>query len=418
MKATSQPTRREFLSSGAALVAAGSLGFGKPPTTDRFITFINLIGGNDGLNTLIPSGIQAYAQQRPEIAISPEEGLSLDSGPYANSDHVLHPAMPNLASMYRDGFVAFVRMIGYPSTNLSHFTTQAVWSRGAIQPYVPDSGWIARYKDIYAPEAIHVVALGLNQQLDFSGGTTPSTFTLFPPDPGPVLPYSFLGDPYHAANDRLRFQLAEQMAFRARAADLPGRVRTAQLAAYEQFRRQQEAPPLVTPLFYPASPLGSALSSSATMLLQAKPVRIFYALAGDSSYFDTHFGQGGVTGRQATSLGEVDAALAVYKTDLQSMGLWDRAVIVLFSEFGRRNTATGNGTEHGRGGLMIVLGGAVRGGMFGPELTEAAVGAVNMPVAVDFRTVYEELLSRHLGADPAPVFTEAYDRQPPLGLIL
>jgi uncharacterized protein (DUF1501 family) len=417
MKAPAQITRRDFLSTGAAFVAASQLGSGLRLTTDGFITFINMVGGNDALNTLVPTRLQAYGLQRSGIAITPTAGLPLDTGPFANLDYVLHPAMPRLASLYRQGFVAFVRMAGYAGANMSHNICQDVWSRGGVTPTQPDSGWIARYKDLYAQEPINVVALGLGQQLDFRGGTTPSTFSVIPPDPSTIPAYTFIGDTPFRANDRLRFQVAEQVALRARPAGLPERARIAQLAMYEQFRDLRANPPVLPPE-YPATSLGSVLSSSAEMLREALPVKIFYALAGTAQDFDTHYEQGGVSGQHAAALGRVDAALTAYVADLQQMGAWNRAVIVLFSEFGRRNAASNNGTDHGTGGLMIMIGGAVRGGMFGPDLTEEAVNAFTLPVMVDFRTVYEELLARHLEVDPTPVFTETYSRQPPLGVIL
>ena len=418
MKAPAQISRRDFLSTGAAFVAASKLGPVLPRTTDGFITFINLIGGNDALNTLVPTRLKAYALQRPGIAITPAAGLPLDTGPFANLDYVLHPAMPTLASLYRAGFVAFVRMVGYPDANMSHFTSQDVWSRGGVTPTQPDSGWIARYKDLYAPEAINVVALGLGQQLDFRGGATPSTFSVIPPDPSTIPAYTFTGDTPFRANDRLRFQVAEQVALRARTVGLPERARIAQLAMFEQFRELRGTIPTVVPAAYPATNLGTVLSSSAEMLRAALPVKIFYARSGLAEAFDTHYGQGGVVGQHADALGAVDAALAAYTADLQQMGAWNRTVIVLFSEFGRRNAASSNGTDHGTGGLLIVIGGAVHGGMFGPDLSEEAVSAFTLPMLVDFRTVYEELLTRHLEVDSARVFTETYSRQPSLGVLL
>ena len=409
-------SRRGFLSVSAAVAASPCLRSWSPAPNDRFITFINLLGGNDGLNTLVPTRLQAYARQRPGIAIAPAAGLPLDTGPYADFDHVLHPALPTLARLYREGQVAFVRMIGYPGANLSHFTSQDVWSRGAIAPTEPDSGWIARYKDLYAPETIQVVALGLNQQLDFRGGTTGVTFSLPPPASRP--PYVFTGDALYPANDRLRFSIAERIATRLRTEGLPGRARTSQLAALGQLQDLRRSSPPATGPEYPRSNLGAVLSTSAQMLRQELPVKIFYAVAGTAQDFDTHYDQGGTEGRHATSLAGVDEALAAYTAELQQMGLWNRAVIVLFSEFGRRNAAIGNGTDHGDGGLMVLLGGAVHGGMFGPGFTEEAVNAFNLPVQVDFRTVYEELLARHFEVDPLPVFAEAYARQPPLGVLL
>ena len=415
MKAPAPITRRGFLSAGAAAFAAPHLVRLQPATNDRFVTFINLLGGNDALNTLVPTRLQAYARIRPTLRIEPTVGLSLASGPYATQDYVLHPALPTLARLYREGYVAFVRMVGYPNPNQSHFESQDIWSRGYRTGVTLDSGWIARYKDLYARDAINVVALGLSQQLDFLGGETPSTFSLLP-DRRP--PYQFNGDVRYPANERQRHILVERIAGEVRAEGMLGRARLAQLAMYEQQREQRRTqPPPVRPE-YPTSGVGLVLNQSALMLRQQKPVKIFYALGGSALDFDTHSCQGAAVGPHADALRDVDAALLAYVSELQQEGMWNRAAIVIFSEFGRRNAAIGNGTDHGAGGLMIVIGGAVRGGMFGPDLTEGALNAFNLPVEVDFRTVFEELLARHFEVDPAPVFTEAYTRRPPLGLIL
>ena len=414
-------SRRAFLSASAASLAAPRLLAARPAAAnDKFTTLINMLGGNDALNTLIPTRLQAYGDQRPTLKIAPGAGLSLDAGPYPTSDYVLHPSLRTLARLYRAGSVAFVRLVGYPTPNQSHFLSQAVWSRGYRADLPPDSGWIARYKDIYAPDPISVVALGLGGQLDFLGGTTPSTFTLTPLAGGARNPYEFRGDIRYPANDRLRHQLAERIANVAKAEAHVERARLAQVAMYEQQRRARgviSPPPPVRPV-YPTGELGFVLSESAMMLRREQAVKIFYALGGNAQSFDTHYQQGTIDGRHATSLRIIDEALDPYATELQQMGVWNRAAIVLLSEFGRRNRENGDGTDHGDAGLMILVGGAIRGGMYGPDLTEAHVRAGSLPLAVDFRTVYEEMLARHFEVDSAPVFTEAYARQPALGLFL
>jgi uncharacterized protein (DUF1501 family) len=385
---------------------------------NKFATFINLLGGNDALNTLIPTRLDAYRRQRPDLRIEPTQGASLDAGPYATADYVLHPAMPTVARLYREGRVAFVRMIGYPQPNQSHFESQAIWSRGYRTNGIgPDSGWIARYKDLYAQRAIDVVALGLNYVLDFQGGLTPSTFTLAPAASGPRPPYVFAGDIRYPANDALRHQLAEAIVTAAPEQGMAGRARAAQLAMYAQ-QRNVPAPPPPPPLrpTYPLTDLGFVLDQSAQMIRRELGVKIFYGMGGGARDFDTHVHQGTVVGVHADSLRDIDDALNAYCTELQQMGAWERAAIVILSEFGRRNRENGSGTDHGAGGVMIVLGGGVRGGMYGPELREEHVSADVLPTLVDFRTVYEELLSRHFEVEPAPVFTEVYARVPALGL--
>lgn len=407
-------SRRSLLAAGAGLLLAPRTAALAPLATGNFATFINLGGGNDALNTLIPTKLRSYARLRAPIAIGPDQGLDLDRGPYRNPYYVLHPALPTIAQLYGEGQAAFVRMIGYPGANASHSTCEDVWSRGARAVPERDSGWIARFKDIYAREQADVFALGLQGRLDFAGGETPSSFTLTPEQENRAL---FHGDSRFPANDVFRNQIVQARASVERFDDKQDRTRRALLLAYEQERLLGEGGGGggSTGPTYPETDLGFALGWGASIQRRSlHSAKIFYARTF-GPLFDTHFGQGGVEGDHADALGMIDEALAVYVEDLRALGLWHKAVILLFSEFGRRTATGGNGTDHGDGGLMIVLGGAIRGGMYGPDLREEHLEAANLPVEVDFRSVYAELLARHFDANPDLVFDEAYTRQP-LGL--
>lgn len=406
-------SRRGFLAAGMGLLAARSAAAVPPArTTPSFATLVNLAGGNDALNTLVPTRLASYATVRPQLALAPEQGASLDEGPYRTLDYVLHPALQTVAELYRQGQAAIVRLVGFPGVNASHSSCEAVWSRGAVTPLTPDSGWIARYKDRNAPSATGVVALGLQGRLDFFGAQTPVTYTLASERNGGLS----TGDAMFPANDQHRHAVVRGRVRDARPDPRLERACTAVRAAYaqEDLLRGNGPPPPVRPP-YPETSFGFILERGALLLHREElDTRIFYARTNDVA-FDTHAGQGSVQGAHAGALRTVDDALAAYVQELRGLGMWNDAVVVLFSEFGRRTRTTFDGTDHGDGGVVLVLGGAVRGGLYGPELREEHLQAVNLPSEVDFRSIWAELVANHLRADPGAVFPTPYVHTP-LGL--
>jgi uncharacterized protein (DUF1501 family) len=397
-------TRRGFLGGSLALAAAPVTRplFGDPLPA---LSLINLNGGNDGLNTLIPTGLAAYQQIRSSLAIPPAAGASLDGGPAARRDYVLHPALANLARMYREGQVAIIRCVGYPESTQSHFTSRDIWSWGYRNQRAPHSGWIARFKDLHARPAISVVALGLTGQTDFLGGETESTYVL-DERTQLVAGFRFTGDLDYPANNRHRYELAERIALRERPRPLEERASAALRASYRQARQTGNGTSLVR---YPRSGIGSALQTLGTMFFLDLPMRITYVNYGN---FDTHSSQGGVQGDHADQLFDLDQAIAAYAADLAAQGRWTKTAIAIFSEFGRRNQENASGTDHGDGSVMIVVGGNVRGGLYGPDLTDAMLRQPVLPSAVDFRSVYAALLEQHFAVESGSVFREAYVRTP------
>ena len=143
--------------------------------------------------------------------------------------------------------------------------------------------------------------------------------------------------------------------------------------------------------------------------------RIFYTGIGG---FDTHSAQGAGAGALGTLLSYVDDAVGSLVQDFKDMGVWNDAAIVLITEFGRRSYENGSqGTDHGHAFCEMVIGGQVKGGIYGPDLVNADINAEYPSYAVDFRSIYKEVLANHLGADPAPVFPEPLVKNTSLGLI-
>jgi uncharacterized protein (DUF1501 family) len=181
----SSVTRRDvlrFATAGAGVLALGPFGragiraaSGAPGPQTRLVV-VNLMGGNDGHNTVVPVGLQPYYDRRPVLALPAASCLDLNVGPHATTSYRLHPALSNLASLWAEGSVAAVQKVGYPNENLSHFSSSDIYSFGVRGSFAPvglePSGWIARFADLYAPTPLGAVALGVGRPRDFVGGTS------------------------------------------------------------------------------------------------------------------------------------------------------------------------------------------------------------------------------------------------------
>lgn len=409
-------TRRDLLRWSAAAAGIAALGpfrgilpvaSGAPKTLKRLVV-VNLYGGNDTLNMFIPVSLQPYYDRRPGISIPSASALSLD-GPAGNTKYRLHPSMPKLAALWSEGSVAAVQRVGYPNENLSHFTSQDIFSLGVRNTFaplgIPTSGWVARFADHYAPTPMGAVALGVGRPLDFSGGTTAPFLANDLPDfkllsSGSSAEIyrldkakSLLSD-WSGTGDRTEAKKSQQLAY-----DLADQIQ----ASLTNF---------VPNATYGNDWLSQRLREVAVLSQAGFETRLFYTGVGG---FDTHSAQ---TTGQATLFAQVDAAIGSLAQDFKVMGLWNDTAITVITEFGRRNYENGSqGTDHGHGFCELVVGGAVKGGVYGPDLVDADINAEYPSYAVDFRSIYKEALANHMGADPAPVFPEALEKTVNLGIV-
>jgi uncharacterized protein (DUF1501 family) len=322
--------------------------------------------------------------------------------------------MPRLAQMCADGDVAVVQRVGYPEENLSHFASQDVFSyavRGSFGPLgMSPSGWVARFADLYAPTPMGAVSVGLGRPLDFAGGSSNPLLV------NSVSQFRFGTDGRYPANHVLRTETVQSMLASFPLGGLPGEVRDAVDQAYALADQVQGAlTAYQSPVLYPDEGLARRMRDVAVLVQGGFETRVFYTGTGG---YDTHSAQGLLSGTHATLLSRVDGALGAFADDMKAMGAWDDLVVALITEFGRRNYANGSdGTDHGHAYAMVLVGGAVRGGTYGPDLVEADLEAEYLSYAVDFRSVYKEVLSDHLGVDPAPVFPEPQEVDVTLGVV-
>jgi len=376
---------------GAAL-AQPSLPNLAGPTDDRVLVIVNLQGGNDGLNTLVPHGSQQYYRYRPTLGIPPSDVLHIDSAVGLN------PQMTSLKAMYDAGNVAIVQGAGYPGPDHSHFRSTEIWQTAAPDKY-ESTGWIGRYLD----EA------GLPKDNLFKAVAL-----------SPVLPELMIArhtdvpaiaalHGYGLASDRSAMERAaftsmvhdERVPF-----DSPYLATVATIEDHAQ-RGSEELPKLIagytTNASYPATPLGRSLALAAQIVGSRLGTRVIYVQHGS---FDTHAAQ---KPTQDRLLKELSDALKAFYDDLAAHGNDKRTLTMTFSEFGRRVAENASrGTDHGEAAPMFLIGGGVKGGLYGkaPSLDNLDNGDVTY--TVDFRSVYATIIEKWLGRPSAGVLPGAF----------
>jgi uncharacterized protein (DUF1501 family) len=393
-------TRREFLGKGLALLGFGAtvptfvsrLAWAMSPQSEssatshaadeRVLVVVQLAGGNDGLNTVIPFDDDEYHRARPTLAIPKKDVLRLDARVG------LHPSALDLKRLHDAGRLAIVQGVGYPNPNRSHFTSTDVWETAS-----PDGrqhrGWVGRYFDCACkgadpPPPESAIAIADSAPLALQGDRfQPVAFE----DPRSL---EWLGSKSpalsaaHDALDRASAPAASPLAFLQRVA-LDAK------ASAETIRRAATGP---SPVDYPRFPFAQALRGVARLIAAKLPTRVYYVSLGG---FDTHSDQKGRHERLLESLG---AALRSFVADLEKTGQLERVLVMTFSEFGRRVAENGSGgTDHGQAAPLFVLGKSIRPGVHGsaPDLRRLNEG--DLAFTTDFRQVYATVLDGWLRAD-------------------
>jgi uncharacterized protein (DUF1501 family) len=328
----------------------------------RILVIVELAGGCDGLNTIVPFNNDSYYSHRPELAIPAAQVLPLDA--YLG----LHPSMIGLKALFDDGKLAVVQGVGYPNPNRSHFRSRDIWQTAEPEEIGSD-GWLARYFTHY-PNGTSFQGMNV-------GGRVPKAMVS---KEGPSPSIQSL-DTYQVITDRR-----------------------------ENYQSTIE---------YPSTVFAQNLKTIAQIIAAELGVVVFYASLGG---FDTHAAQvsgtSSVDGHHALLLETLSSALTAFLDDLQEMGRDQDTLIMTFSEFGRRLAENGSlGTDHGTANQIFMLGSPVSPGLYGtyPGLSEAELDPIgDLVYTVDFRSIYSEVLASWLGVDPAPVLGGSF---PHLGIL-
>lgn len=419
-------TRRTFLAQGLTLASASfavphfiqasalglphaGLGMSEIPgvDTDKVLVVIQLSGGNDGLNTVVPFGDDTYYRVRPRIAIPRDDVLELSG----TNGLGLHPRLDQMMSLYDEGNCAIVQGIGYPNPNRSHFKSMDIWHTADTSG--TGDGWLGRYFDSEccgygagesgkAPEgAVDAagqpgIAVGREAPLAMQGRKVKpiafeneNLFRWIGEDVHDALP-----DPYGKITRR---GIVEGTPEASNAAFLMRTALDAQVSS-ETIRQAVNQQSLVQ---YPGSQLARQLRMVASMIRAGLPTRVYYVSHGG---FDTHAGQGGANGNHANLLAQFGAAVNAFYRDLQAQGNDTRVLSMAFSEFGRRVSQNASaGTDHGTAAPLYLFGPMVEAGVHGrhPSLTQLDNG--DLRFQTDFRCVYADILENWLRADASNV---------------
>lgn len=371
---------------------------------DTVLVVVQLTGGNDGLNTLIPFQKETYYKLRPTIAIPKDQVKKL-------TDEVgLHPAMGELARLYKDeSVVCVLQGVGYPNPSQSHFRSMDIWHAASTAESLTD-GWLGRALKLKPVPAYHLA--GGNESSPLALGGAPVRV----PSVGSLDDFKLKTAAASGADGAAQKGVITGVADSSSGVNnLLDFVSRTQMNTYASSERLAALGKNYTPKVpYPNSALANKLRLAAQLIDGGIGARVYYvAIDG----FDTHSGQGGATGAHANLLQQVSDAVAAFYRDLAGRGHKDRIAVMTFSEFGRRAHENGSkGTDHGSGAPMFLIGGAVNSGIHGehPSLTKLEQG--NLVHSTDFRTVYAAVLDEWLGIDaktvlgpgfqPAPVFAK------------
>lgn len=352
-----------------------------PGGEGRCLVLVNLQGGNDGLNCVVPHGDAQYYQLRPTIGVPRNDVLAI------NERIGLNPAMQSFKAMYDRGMVAIVQGVGYPDPDHSHFRSTEIWQTAAPDRY-EHTGWLGRYLD----EA------NLPQENLFNGvaiaQVLPEVLVAARTDVPAIVQingYGLLSDRQTDSRSMYSRLVADnRLPFTS-----PYLAHVAQIEDHAQ-KGSEELPQLIKGYkaagSYPATPLGRSLSLAAQIIGSKAGTRVLYVQHGS---FDTHINQKAVQDRL---LGEFSDAMKAFYDDLAAHGNDKRVLTMTFSEFGRRiGENASRGTDHGEASPLFLIGGGVKGGIYGayPDLSATNIG--NLRFDTDFRSVYATVLERWLG---------------------
>jgi uncharacterized protein (DUF1501 family) len=337
---------------------------------EQCIVFIQLNGGNDGLNTFIPFEDPLYYDYRTKIALAKNDILSKTKG------MAFHPSLKDFATMQQNGDLTIIQNVGYPEPNRSHFRSQEIWQTASDSNKYLNNGWLGRYLDLQCQE--HQPTAGVNidaiDNLSLKGNE-PNSITVKDPNRFKVNKNN---------DDVVKLSDNPQLDF----------VRKIANSVSEGSDDIQKALSKSTSeVSYPKTGLGKNLEWIARLIKGNLNSKVYYT---SQNGYDTHDNQITIHQRNLTELN--DAVFSFY-SELKKAQLLQNVTLVVFSEFGRRVKDNGNGTDHGTAAPMFIIGGNNKGKVIGtnPNLSDLDNG--DLKYEIDFRSVYASLLQNKLSFD-------------------
>jgi len=418
----------------AAEFAANPQGVGRP---DRILVVLQLAGGNDGLNTVVPISNDDYYKARPRLGIAKTKALKVDD------DFGFHPNATGFKKLFEDGHMAVIHSVGYPNPNRSHFRGTDIWAT-AEPDKVGQTGWLGRYfdnccagedpgpaaknaKKEKAAEPNSAVALTNDPPTALQGakyipiafrnleglayrdaGKNPALRTAFE-KLNDVSPDEMTDEEHQIMQERQKKLITPVTGAAPREQTQEFLQRTALNARVYADQIRKTAANVQNKANYPQSRLAADLKLVAQMIASGAPTRVYYVTLGG---FDTHSNQ---IARHDRLMTDLSSAMESFILDLKALGHLDRTVVMTFSEFGRRVSENGSqGTDHGEAAPLFMFGGPVKPGFYGefPDLSPSKLHRGDVPFSTDFRRIYATVLREWLKADDAKILGHRFDTLP------
>lgn len=401
-------TRRQFLAAAASTSALVSLARVTPnfllhaadqrtdkSKSENILVVVQLSGGNDGLNTVVPLDQEQYRQQRPTLAIGSDQTLKI------NKQAGFHPSLRGFADLLETDRLAIIQGVGYPNPNRSHFESMDIWHTCHRERDSRQTGWIGRYLDASADQQ----AARDSAAIHFGAEVQPLALST---EKTPVSSVRSLEQFKLNLRDSQQRPVIESVvaAERENGSDLLQFIQSSTTAALTVSQRvEQGLESYKTSVTYPQTQLAGKLRTIAQLIDAGMSTKIYYVTVDG---FDTHSNQ---SGAHAGLLAELGGAVHAFLEDLAVHDHDQRVTVMSFSEFGRRvKENASQGTDHGAAAPMFLAGAPVKTGVIGdqPSLTDLIDGDIRHHT--DFRQVYASVLEDWIGWDSVSILGKRFDK--------
>ncbi len=378
--------RKEFLQAGTLATASFMLpkflkAFGQQglvPAGNKVVVVLQLSGGNDGLNTVIPVNNDVYYKSRPKLAIPKEAALKL------TDDVALHPSLPAFRELYNEGSLSILNSVGYPNPDRSHFRSMDIWQTAANSNEYLHTGWLGRWLDAQCKGCDKPTqALEIDDLLSLALKGANNNGLAFK-DPARL---------YGTSSDQYLRDISTAHKVGNEAVDYLYKTMSSTLSSSAYIFQQSKL--RATSGNYPATGLGKDLKTIASLILSDINTKVYYVSLGS---FDTHANQ---EGQQKRLFTELNGAVEAFCADLKKHHRFEDVLLMTFSEFGRRVSQNASGgTDHGTANNMFVMGGGLKEkGLLNALPNLADLEAGDLKHQVDFKDVYATVLKKWLHAD-------------------
>ena len=387
--------RRGFIQLGSLATASMMMpkflkAFERPalvPPGNKVVVVIQLSGGNDGLNTVVPISNDIYYRERPKLGITKEQALRL------TDDAGLNPALTAFKGLYDDGSLGIMNGVGYPNPDRSHFRSMDIWQSASQSDQYVNTGWIGRYLDAQCKGCDKPTqALELDDMLSMALKGEHQKGLAFK-DPRRL---------YSSSNERFYKDINANHHSSEETVDYLYKTMSETLSSADYIFQQSKLHP--TQATYPTTELGKNLKTISSLIHSDINTKVYYVSLGS---FDTHVNQ---EAQQRRLFTELNDAVKAFTDDMKANGRFDDVLLMSFSEFGRRvSQNASNGTDHGTANNMfLVSGGLKKKGLLNdmPNLSDLNEG--DLKHTVDFKSVYATVLKNWLGTDDEAILGKKY----------